>query len=166
MGYCNVIATGYSINDLDLSIFDDSYNIGVNAAYRYIRCDETVFFDNHFDRYGDSKNPQYLGAFGGQWLNQGDPINLRPGYVSGINLSVIMAINVAVHRGFDEIRVYGNDNKLTSGFLHFYDEEPLQDKKLIDHYEFHFRYFDKVYKRLKAQLKELNVIFVNTDYTL
>jgi hypothetical protein len=156
---CNIIGTGNSLRGKDLEL--SGYTFGINHSYKYFNVDETVFYDNIPEFKDNAPNPQYLTIYGGQWRPSGSNLNLSDNCVSCVNISLFMAINVAIQRGFTDIHIYGCDNRLEE-YVHFYDEDTVSNA----HKAIYSKLFDRIDKILamwKPQLKDYNLYFYDSE---
>ena len=156
---CNIIGTGNSLRGKNIEF--SGYTFGINHSYKYFDVDETVFYDNMPEFIKNAPNPQYLAIYGGQWHNSGSDLNLSPKTVSCVNLSLFMAINVAIQKGFTDLHIYGCDNRLEDR-VHFYDNDSISNH----HRRIYTQMFDRIDRVMaiwKPQLKDYNLYFYNSD---
>lgn len=112
--------------------------------------------------YYGIKNPKvrYFKNFGyGQ-------IRREPLTVGNNNMSVLFAVNVAIHEGAKKIYLLGCDNKFgDGGKIHFYDNKP---KTAIQHniYKTAFEHMYELATLIKTQLNEDEKIITIGDTTL
>ena len=90
---------------------------GLNDAVNNFKCDRKISWDKNQKPTGipfDTIKPH-----GGKWINEGNYLRRKPGYVANFNSSLLFAINLAIQREFKEIYLLGFDNSL--GKMKFYD---------------------------------------------
>lgn len=139
----SIIASGASLKGFDLNSIE-GHKIGINHIFKYVDCDEIVCFDNPsiigIPKELEHKVHTLKEHNFGTGYECGSPhgFDRRERYVVQINATLFMAINVALHKGFKQIDVYGADMALTDGYIHFFDEKKA-DEKLIQHYERRFK---------------------------
>lgn len=157
---CNIICTGDSLRGYDFDKIQ-GYRIGVNFAYMYLEVDETVIFDDPRNFTKNIVNPQYLKPFGGQWTPEGRALNLKPGYVSNVNVSLFMAINIAIHRGFTDLHIYGADNRVDK-CLHFYDNQEISEQRRLKENK-HFAKVIDTFEEWYDSLLPYDLTFYDSD---
>ena len=163
----SIIATGYSLKDYDLNSIE-GFKISVNYAYKYVDCDIIVAYDDpklpHMMFPEDKIHTLKEHNIGvGYEVGSAHGLDRRPGYVTMFNSSLFMAINIALNMGCKDIDVYGADMALTDGYVHFYDDEPANEK-LVKHYERRFKKNRLEWEILKKQVKSYEkVTFIGND---
>ena len=159
---CTIIGGGNGVSKIDSFL---GYKIGLNYAYKYVDVDCTVMFDNPA-RASDLNPPNLhtLKHWKGDYLynNVGRQINYNKGEVGNFNVSVIMAVNVAIHLGYTEIYLVGCENRL-DGKHHFYDSNTLKGKE-IETQNKCFELTAKMWDEVELQKGE-RLIFVDSNIT-
>lgn len=162
----SVIASGASLKGFDLETIG-GYRIGINHVYKYVDCDAIVCYDSPeiigIPKELEHKTHTLIGYNFGTMYDNGSPhgFDRRDGYVVQINASLFMAINVAIHKGFKDIDVYGADMALTDGYIHFYDDKKA-DERLTKHYERRFKKNKLEWEMLeKKLLADESVTFID-----
>jgi len=153
----NIICTGYSLKGFDLNSIE-GYKIAVNYAHRYLdHYDALVAWDNvempleklhTLKEYGKDCTGYIPGIVG--------EFDRNEGYTTNFASSLFFAINIALQKGFDHVKIYGCDMQLTDGMVHFYDDKPPQDN-IKEIYRKRFiqdrKYLDRVLSSLKENEK-------------
>jgi hypothetical protein len=122
------------IDDYDYLVFWDSYK-KINPP-----------LDSRLEGRGTNKK------IGGKWtVSSSKKLMCKtPGEIPNRASTIIMAINIAIQKGYKDIELLGIDNGIdSSGFVHFYDKEPIDvaryEKKVLPR-------FRKWLVSLKSQL--------------
>lgn len=172
METCNIIATGYSLNNIDTSKIE-GYRIGVNHVFKHIEVDELVWWDNEIEKmdfldFKGNINTLTIRKRTGnnivKWTNRGTKkLNRNLNHVANFNSSVCMAINIAINKGFTKIYLFGVDSCLTDGYLHFYDKEPQKKGCGLQDWEGKiFPLFERFYARIQASLVDEKIYAVDS----
>jgi len=152
---CNIIGSGNSLRNFDVNSLE-GYNICLNHTYKHVdRVDMTVFFDN-IEEFKSAPNPQYLKIFGGQWVNRDGRLNLKEGMVANLNATFLMALNIAIQKGFTEIHCYGMDNRLTGEHVHWYSDYKHSPEDRMK-YAGHFNRINRFLGEWKDSLKNYKI---------
>ncbi len=129
-----ILASGPSLNDLDLSLLKNKIVMGLNRSVRvypapYYQC---VFDHRLFDLYFDSlKEVRHLFTLEDRPLvlplkllgGEGFSTDLEEGIYSGYTISYF-ALQVAVYMGFKKIFFLGLDLKHNGPKTHFFGQDP------------------------------------------
>lgn len=156
---CNIIATGNSLRDFNFSTLE-GFTIGINFAWRHCPCDIVVGLDHPIKhRWGIGLEPEKIytnkvHGIGNGLEKKGRGLQREKGYIAGdYNGSLYAAIDVALSMGYKELHVYGADEDLKDGYIHFYDEQPVGGHMRRRYYAT-FDKFREYRKKVKQQLKE------------
>lgn len=168
MEICNIIATGCSLKNIDIDKIE-GYKIGVNHTHKYFKLDELVWWDKEVEAV---KLPNYnvhtldVRTIRGnniiKWTPKGLGINRILGHISNQNSSVSMAINIAINKGFTKIFLFGVDNCLTNGYLHFYDKEKLTGCNKTDWINKVFPMFERFYSNIQNALIDEKIYTIDS----
>jgi len=158
----NIIATGYSLKDVDLSKIERPI-MAINYACNYVDYDYLAAFDDPV-KYNfpiDDRlhtNIEYvrkynLDCHGWSRKARRDKLVIDSSIeIFGRSGSLFCGINVALKLGFKELHIYGADMKLTDGYCHFYDKEEVLDKKHLWQYERSFKSHKKTKNLIMRQI--------------
>jgi len=166
---CIILGSGYSLKGFKFWSLKDEDVFAVNKmGYFAPFAKNIVFWDgNFYDRERkklnklkgkkhticywtrqreDNRDPNIE-----YWINYGyEKIAREKPFVSNSNMSVLFAINIALHQGYKEIYLLGCDNKLTDNYVHFYDKE--KSMKMIKNYIVAFSVMRRFCGEFKKQL--------------
>ena len=163
----NIIATGASLKGKDLTKIPRPI-MAINYAFKYVDYDYLAAFDDPI-RHGfpvdDRLHTNYdwvhkykLDCPGWNRKRRSHVlINNASDEIFGRSGSLFCGINVAIKLGYKKINVYGADMQLTDGYCHFYDETPVTDKHLKEHYERSFQRHEKTKNTFLMQLKDTDI---------
>lgn len=156
---CTIIGAGEGVNKVDKFL---GYTIGLNHVYKYVDVDCTVMFDNPTIVNKTIPNLHTLAHYkkGTGYINRGREINYNKGEVGNFNLSVIMAVNVAIHLGYTEMYLLGCENRIDDK-THFYSKNKAT-KTELDFYNARFKTNVKMWSQVEVKKGE-RLIFVDSD---
>ena len=140
----NIVATGASLKGFDLSQIPKPI-MAINYAFKYVDYDYLAAFDNpvkykfpideRLHTNYDWVNRYKLNCNGWSRKHRREGIVLQDNReIFGRSGSLFCGINVAFKLGYKQLVVYGADMALTDGYCHFYDDERVTDRGLINHY--------------------------------
>lgn len=162
MKRCNIIATGNSLRGYDIDSIP-GFKIGINHAYKFTKVDTTCVLDDPDVYFMGCPDLQTTKEMGGEWEvrdSKGQMV-FEEGVVGKLNFTILFAVNVAINLGYDDIHIYGCDNKL-SEFNHFYDKRKPNENTAKRYVE-NFFWIDKLFNHVKPQLEDYNITFYNSE---
>ena len=151
-----IIGAGNSLRGVDLNKIEGKIMV-LNHVWKYIDhydylvCWDSIkkinpLIDGRLETRGNNNK------IGGKWTvsNSKKLICKTPGEIPNRASTIIMAINIAIQKGYKDIELLGIDNGIdSSGFVHFYDKEPIDvaryEKKVLPR-------FRKWLVKLKSEL--------------